>query len=163
MFLPSRFEFTLMETLWFQRRPPRGFHLPKRTAGISSISLWPCEEDEALHHDIFSFPALPLKQWRDDCFGKWRDCSSMVPKLRQRDLKPLHSWFSEDTQPRANWGFYSTLPTFASIHLHFRCQEKSGFLLSVFPESTALPLCAQRLGLVSRLREPSGLIESCIF
>lgn len=68
-----------------------------------------CEGDEALHHDIFSFPALPLKQWRDDCFGKWRDCSSMVPKLRQRDLKLLHSWFSEDTQPRANGGFYSTL------------------------------------------------------
>lgn len=33
----------------------------------------------------------------------------MVPKLRQHDLKLLHSWFSEDTQPRANGGFYSTL------------------------------------------------------
>lgn len=33
----------------------------------------------------------------------------MVPKLRQHDLKLLHSWCSEDTQPRANGGFYSTL------------------------------------------------------
>lgn len=63
----------------------------------------------------------------------------MVPKLRQRDLKLLHSWFSEDTQPRANGGFYSTLPRFASIRLHFRCQEKSGFLLSIFLEANALP------------------------
>lgn len=75
----------------------------------------------------------------------------MVPKLRQRDLKPLHSWFSEDTQPRANRGFYSTLCFVSTSNICFN------------PPSFQVPVCAERLGLVSRLREPSGLIESCIF
>lgn len=43
----------------------------------------------------------------------------MVPKLRQHDLKLLHSWFSEDTQPRANGGFYSTLCFLSTSNICF--------------------------------------------
>lgn len=47
----------------------------------------------------------------------------MVPKLRQRDLKLLHSCVSEDTQPRANGGFHSAL----LLSLHFYHMLESSF------------------------------------
>lgn len=34
---------------------------------------------------VSSFPASPLKEWCADCFGNWREHSSMVPKLRQHE------------------------------------------------------------------------------
>lgn len=121
----------LMGNLWFEHRPTRGFHPPPAPPLPSCPGGDWCSRRR---HDILSFPALPLKQWRDDCFGKRRDCSSVVPRLRQRDLKRLHSWFSEETQPRANGGFYSPLCFLSASNICFNppsCQ--SGFLLSVVP------------------------------
>lgn len=87
---------------------------------------------------VSSFPASPLKDWGADCFGNWRDRSSMVPKLRQHENFLTSNFcipgLARIPNPDGNGGFYTELCFFSKSSLtrvccHFRCLKK----VNLFP------------------------------
>lgn len=96
---------------------------------------------------VSSFPASPLKDWGADCFGNWRDRSSMVPKLRQHENFLTSNFcipgLARIPNPDGNGGFYTELCFFSKSSLtrvccHFRCLKKVNLFPCLSPSSLSL-------------------------